>query len=256
MPTAIRSEPQLVIAIDNSTVDEARALTCELGAAGVTWVKVGLELYTQAGPSLVSDLKRNGFHVFLDLKLYDIPNTVAKAVKAAAATGADLLTVHASGGAEMLLAAQDATRGTALSLLGVTVLTSFGGATFDEVCTAWGAQAGSSVSRGAVVLRLAEMANAAGLPGIVCSASDLRDGELQKISWCAPPLLVTPGIRNAADSRDDQKSIATVEQAVRLGSTHLVVGRPITAPAKGTRAQAAAEFLRQIKEAHGVSSHS
>ena len=255
MNNTARLQPELVIALDNCTVDEARSLTRELADAGVSWFKVGLELYTQAGPSLVSDLKKNGFHVFLDLKLYDIPNTVAKAVKAASATGADLLTIHTSGGSEMMLAAQDAAKGTALSLLGVTVLTSFGGSGFDELCTAWGARAGTSVPRGAVVLRLAEMANAAGLPGIVCSASDLFDGELKKISWSSTPLFVTPGIRNSADSRDDQKSIATVEQAVRLGSSHLVVGRPITAPGKGSRAQAAMEFLRQIKEAYVVSSH-
>ncbi len=256
METAKRPLPQLIIALDNCTLVEARELARELGQAGVSWFKVGLELYTQAGPSLVSDLKKNGYHVFLDLKLYDIPNTVAKAVKAASSTGADLLTVHASGGTEMMIAAQDAAKGSALSLLGVTVLTSFGGASFDALCTAWGARAGGAIPRAAVVLRLAEMASTAGLPGIVCSASDLQDGDLRRISWRQPPLFVTPGIRNAADSRDDQKSIATVEQAVRLGSSHLVVGRPITAPAKGTRAEAASEFLRQIKEAHGISNHS
>ncbi|MBI3542854.1 MAG: orotidine-5'-phosphate decarboxylase [Deltaproteobacteria bacterium] len=250
-----KTAPQLIIALDNSTPDEARAVAAELSKSGVRWFKVGLELYTQAGPQFVTELKKQGLSVFLDLKLYDIPNTVAKAVKAAVGTGADLLTIHASGGPEMLEAAQKAAAGTSLSLLGVTVLTSFGGDAYDAVCVAWGARAGTAVPRGAVVLRLAEMAGKAGLPGIVCSASDLHDGELAKIKWAARPLFVTPGIRNSSDAKDDQKSIATVRQAVQLGSTHLVVGRPITAPVTGTRAEAARAFLREIEESHVVTAH-
>src|SRR4051812_7979406 len=117
-------EPQLIVALDNCLPDEARSLVEELAAAGVRWFKVGLELYTLTGPQFITELKKKGHHVFLDLKLYDIPNTVNKAVKAAVDTGADLLTIHCSGGPAMLAAAQQATRGSALNLLGVTVLTS------------------------------------------------------------------------------------------------------------------------------------
>ena len=131
--------PQLVIALDNCTVTEAGTLVDELSEAGVTWFKVGLELFSQGGPQLVKKLKDDGRKVFLDLKLHDIPNTVSKAVKAAVATGADLLTVHCSGGSEMLAAAQEATRGSQLSLLGVTVLTSLDGPTREAVCQAFGA---------------------------------------------------------------------------------------------------------------------
>lgn len=152
----------------------------------------------------------------------------------------------------MLEAAEAAARASTLKLLGVTVLTSFGGESFDGVCHAWGAREGARVPRGAVVLGLARMVARAGLPGIVCSASDLHDGELAKVKWAGRPLFVTPGIRNAADARNDQKSVATVEQAVQLGSTHLVVGRPITAPAQGTAAEAAAGFLKQIEVASGL----
>lgn len=128
------TEPQLIVPLDNCTLQEARELVGELQAAGVRWFKVGLELYTQTGPLFVRELKERGLSVFLDLKLHDIPNTVAKAVKAAVATGADLATVHCSGGREMLAAAQNAAQGSALSLLGVTVLTSLGGEGFDEIC--------------------------------------------------------------------------------------------------------------------------
>lgn len=252
-----RHKPELVIALDNTTPNEADVLVDELSSAGVKWFKVGLEMYTQVGPEYVARLKQKGLKVFLDLKLYDIPNTVAKAVKVAVDTGANLLTVHASGGPEMLAAARDAAAQSNLSLLGVTVLTSFGGSSFEEVCKAWGAQSGAGVPRDSVVLRLAELVAHAGLPGIVCSASDLGDRKILKLGWNVErPLFVTPGIRNAQDSKNDQKSVATVEQAVELGSTHLVVGRPITAPAQGSRVQAAKEFLNQIEASYVIASHS
>lgn len=254
--TATKKAPELIVALDNCQPEEAKAIVRDLESSGVTWFKVGLELYTQAGPEFVKALKSKGLSVFIDLKLYDIPNTVAKAVKAARETEADLLTIHCSGGTEMLSAAQDAAAGSPLSLLGVTVLTSFGGDSYDEVCAAWGARETAKVPRGAVVLRLAELAARSGLPGIVCSASDLHDGELKRIAWKGQPLFVTPGIRNASDEKNDQKSVATVKQAVMVGSTHLVVGRPITAPAKGTRTEAAKSFLKQIREVYGIPSHS
>ena len=245
---------QLIVALDHCDEQQSLLLIEELHASGVTWFKVGLELYTQAGPSIVQRLKDRGAHVFLDLKLYDIPNTVAQAVKAAAKTGADLLTVHCSGGVRMLEAAQEATKGTSLSLLGVTVLTSFGAEDFPGVAEAWGARSGAALPRNAVAFNLAELAAQSGLPGIVCSVSDLHDGQLKKIKWRhASPRFVTPGIRNASDPAHDQKSVATVAQAVQLGATHLVVGRPITNASD--RKSAAKSFLEQIREAHVVTSH-
>lgn len=238
---------QLIVALDNCNESEADRLTGELAQAGVTWFKVGLELYTLTGPAFVRQLKKRGLKVFLDLKLYDIPNTVAKAVKAAADTGADLLTVHASGGPVMLRAAQDATSGSPLKLLGVTVLTSMGSEDFPVVAEAWGARSGKDLPRGNVALKLAESAAQCGLPGIVCSVSDLHDGQFQKLNWTQSPLFVTPGIRNKNDAANDQKSIATVEQAIQIGSTHLVVGRPIIAAAD--RLAAARSFLSQLKGA-------
>jgi orotidine-5'-phosphate decarboxylase len=244
--------PQLIIALDNCSPDEAKVLVKEVSSAGVRWFKVGLELYTQAGPDFVKYLKDHGFFVFLDLKLYDIPNTVAKAVNAAAKTGADLLTIHASGGQDMLRAAQNETQGTLLSIIGVTVLTSFGGESFQKICETWGASQGGTVLREFVALGLAKLAAEASLSGIVCAVSDLQGGSLKKIQWKREqPFFVTPGIRDQGDSAQDQKSIATVAQAVTAGSSHLVVGRPITAPANGSRAEAAAKFLRQIESSYG-----
>lgn len=239
---------QLIVALDNCNEEQADRLSAEVAQAGVSWLKVGLELYTLTGPAFVKRLKSRGLNVFLDLKLYDIPNTVAQAVKSAADTGADLLTVHCSGGPRMLAAAQEATQGTKLSLLGVTVLTSFGNEDFPSVAEAWGARQGSALPRGSVALKLAEIAAKSGLPGIVCSVSDLHDGQLQKLNWShGRANFVTPGIRNAGDAANDQKSIATVEQAIIAGSTHMVVGRPITAASD--RVAAARSFLGQITNA-------
>jgi orotidine-5'-phosphate decarboxylase len=249
------SEPKLIVALDHCSEREARALVDELQSAGVNWFKVGLELYTQTGPRFVSELKKHGLFVFLDLKLYDIPNTVGQAVHAAVDTGADLLTLHCSGGSRMLQAAQRACDGSQLSLLGVTVLTSFGSEDFPGVSSAWGAPADVLPTRGAVALRLATLAAQSGLRGVVCSAADLSDGSLKQVGWSTDtPLFVTPGIRNTSDAVNDQTSVVTVAQAVAFGSTHLVVGRPITAA--GDRMSAAKQFIKQIRESHGLTSNS
>lgn len=246
------ARPQLIVALDNCRLPEAEALVDELQASGVKWFKVGLELYTQSGPSFVAALKKRGLSVFLDLKLYDIPNTVAKAVAAAGDTGADLLTLHASGGPAMLESARQAAARSTLSLLAVTVLTSFSTDDVAAVSTAWGAPASAAPDRAAVALRLAEHVSRAGISGIVCSVSDLCHGGLRKLPWRTPPMFVTPGIRNVADAKNDQASVATVEQAVNAGATHLVVGRPITAPSAGSRADAARFFLDQIKKVYVI----
>jgi len=240
-------QPELIVALDNCTPNEAEQLATELAGAQVRWLKVGLELYTQAGPALVREFKKRGFNVFLDLKLHDIPNTVAKAVAAAGEIGADLLTVHCSGGPAMLEAAQKAAAQSKLSLLGVTVLTSIGADDLSALARVWGVQS-IAPNRNEVAKNLAELAERAGLAGIVCSVPDLKAG-LKKVAQARSLYFVTPGIRGSNDASNDQKSVATVEEAVAAGSTHLVVGRPITSKAPGERAQAAATFLAMAAHA-------
>lgn len=245
--------PQLVVALDNCSQSEARLIATELSAAGVSWFKIGLELFSRSGPSFVSELKAAGSKIFVDLKLHDIPNTVGKATKAIASLGADLLTVHCSGGREMLRAAQEAAQGSQLSVVGVTVLTSLDEALFSELSEAWGAKQGSAVPRSSVSLSLAKLAAEAALSGIVCSVSDLHDGQLKRLPWGGEgSLFVTPGIRGPLDAKRDQKSTATATQAVIAGASHIVVGRPITDKPREKRVEAALKFLKEIQEAYAI----
>jgi orotidine-5'-phosphate decarboxylase len=182
-------------------------------------VKVGKELFTAAGPALVEDLVRRGFGIFLDLKFHDIPNTVAAACRAAAKLGVWMLNVHASGGRAMLEAAREAipAASDAPKLIAVTVLTSINDADLSEI--------GMNGTTDEAVLRLASLADACGLDGVVCSARE-TPGLRER---CRPGFtLVTPGIRAASDAADDQQRVMTPADAIRAGSTYLVVGRPIT----------------------------
>lgn len=185
------------------------------------WVKVGLELYLAAGPGIVETLRDRGVEVFLDLKLHDIPNTVAAAVRGLASSGASLLTVHTLGGPTMLAAAQKATAGSEARLLGVTVLTSMDAAQL--------AATGITGTPAEAVLRLARLASDAGLAGMVCSALELA---AVRNELGALPLLVVPGIRPAGAALGDQSRTATPFQAMRAGASLLVVGRPITQAAQ------------------------
>jgi orotidine-5'-phosphate decarboxylase len=208
---------EIIIALDYSVRDEALALVDRLGPAG-TFYKVGLELFTHAGPSVVEELSARGKRVFLDLKLHDIPNTVAGAVRAAAALDVDLLTVHGSGGRRMLEAARDAADGR-LGILAVTVLTSLTPAEMESV---WGREI---VSVRDEVARLADLASDVGVSGVVASALET--------SWLRRAvredfLIVTPGIRPAGGDRADQRRVATPADAVEAGADYLVIGRPIT----------------------------
>jgi orotidine-5'-phosphate decarboxylase len=221
----------IFVAID--TPDQARAAAL-LAAVGphVGGVKLGLEFFCACGQPGVRAVAA-GRRVFLDLKLHDIPNTVASAVRSVAALAPDLLTIHASGGAAMMQAARQASEAAALDgkrvrLLGVTVLTSFDAADLDAVG-----------QRGAVhdqTLRLAALAQACGLDGAICSpheAAALR-------AECGPDfLLVVPGVRPQKFDIADQKRVMTPAQAIAAGADHLVIGRPITAapdPAAAARA--------------------
>jgi orotidine-5'-phosphate decarboxylase len=186
--------------------------------------KVGSQLFTTAGPKAVEKLAGLGFEIFLDLKFHDIPNTVAHAVEAGVRLpGVRLMTIHASGGAEMMRAARDAagTRARRPKLLGVTVLTSLDAATLKSVGVA------APPLRQAVAL--AKLAKKSGLDGVVASAHEIR--EIRKA--CGPTfLIVVPGIRPSTAGADDQSRVATPGDAIRAGADFLVVGRPITAAAR------------------------
>lgn len=205
---------ELIVALDFDKADDAYALAEKVKGI-VPWVKVGLELFVAEGPQIVRKFKEMGFKVFLDLKLYDIPNTVKGAAKSALQSGADMLTVHLSGGKRMCEAAVEAGGTAGMKIFGVSVLTSF-----EE-----GEVPGYEGKLADLVGLLAEGAQEWGVHGIVCSGH-----EVQKIKTIAPSLLcLTPGIRfdeNAVS--DDQRRVMTPYRAVEAGSDYLVVGRPIT----------------------------
>jgi orotidine-5'-phosphate decarboxylase len=182
-------------------------------------LKIGKELFTAAGPQLVGELMTKGFDVFLDLKYHDIPNTVAKAVKAAADLGVWMVNVHASGGRRMLEAAREAVDASSNSplLIAVTVLTSM---TKEDLLTI-----GIDVEPAEQVMRLASLAKDVGLDGVVCSALEAQG---LKAALGKEFCLVTPGIRPIGASADDQRRIVTPQAAMANGSDYLVIGRPIT----------------------------
>lgn len=215
-PELTEARKHLIVALDFPTETEALALVDRLGNL-CQWFKVGLELYLSGGNSIVTKLTERGYSVFLDLKLHDIPNTVAGAVRSATSQGATLLTVHTSGGPVMLKAAADAAASGPVTLLGVTVLTSMDADQLHSV--------GVSGTPAAQVLRLAQMATASGLHGFVCSPEEVAQ---LRAALGPDAILVTPGIRPAGSDIGDQKRIATPAAAIAAGATYLVVGRPIT----------------------------
>jgi orotidine-5'-phosphate decarboxylase len=213
---------RLAVALDLPNEHEALKLVDRLGQT-CQWFKVGMELYYAAGNSIVHQLRNRGFSVFLDLKLHDIPNTVAGAVRSAAQAGASLLTIHASGGAAMMSAAAEAASAPGSPrLLAVTVLTSMDANQLAGI--------GITASPAEQVLRLAKLAQASGIDGMVCSAEEVATVRRET----GPnTLLVIPGIRPTGSAvqgvfGDDQKRIATPAQAIANGASMLVVGRPIT----------------------------
>ncbi len=194
--------------------------------------KVGLELFVAEGAGAVELVKARGGRVFLDLKLHDIPETVARSVTAATALGVDLLTVHVAGGKEMLTRAVEAAAGR-LELLGVTVLTSLTAQDLQDD--------GGSLAPADLVARRARLATAAGVRGLVCSAHEIT------LARAAAPdsVLVVPGVRPVGAAAGDQKRIATPAAAARAGADYLVVGRPIRdAPAP---ARAFAAIVEEIE---------
>lgn len=207
----MKRSPEIILALDVNDVKKACGLVNDLYPR-ISFFKVGLQLFTACGPEIVRFITAKGARVFLDLKFHDIPNTVAAAVRQGVAGGASLLTLHVSGGETMLKAAADAADEEASKikvprpqLWGVTVLTSAPADPQD-------------------VLYRAQTAVACGLDGVVCS---VKETVLLREHLPASTVIVTPGIRLSGENIHDQKRVATIEDAVRAGSSYLVVGRPI-----------------------------
>ena len=209
----------IIVALDYPDRASAEAMAARLDPT-LCRLKVGKELFTRAGPDLVRALVQRGFDVFLDLKFHDIPNTTAAAVAAAAELGVWMVNVHASGGAKMMAAARTALASfgnDAPLLIAVTVLTSMDSEQLHGI--------GLDVSPATQVLRLAKLAQNAGLDGVVCSAQETT---LLRSELGRPFTLVTPGIRPVGAGANDQSRIATPADALAAGSDYLVIGRPIT----------------------------
>jgi orotidine-5'-phosphate decarboxylase len=212
------SDPKIIVALDYNTAEAAAALVARLDPQ-LCKLKVGKELFTAAGPAWVEHLVGQGYGVFLDLKFHDIPHTVAQACKAAAALGVWMVNVHALGGRAMMTAAREALEDLPQrpKLIAVTVLTSMGPNDLADL--------GIAEAPHQLVRRLARLARNCKLDGVVCSAQEaamLR--EEQGPDFC----LVTPGIRPASASKDDQNRVMTPIEALRAGANYLVIGRPIT----------------------------
>lgn len=211
--------PRIIVAMDYDNVDDCLTMARRL-SPDYCRLKVGKELFTRSGPAVVEQLTELGFDVFLDLKFHDIPNTVAGAVRAAADLGVWMVNIHASGGERMMQAAREAldkNSGRRPLLIGVTVLTSM----TEEDLRATGVERDPM----AQVQHLAQLSRQSGLDGVVCSAQEA--GALRKHlgdDFC----LVTPGIRPAGTSTDDQRRTLTPQEAMAAGSHYLVVGRPVT----------------------------
>ncbi|MBL1278331.1 MAG: orotidine-5'-phosphate decarboxylase [Ectothiorhodospiraceae bacterium] len=212
------ANPKVIVALDFPSADEALSLARNLDPTQCR-VKVGKELFTRAGPALVEQLQQLNFELFLDLKYHDIPNTTAQACRAAAELGVWMVNVHALGGRRMMEAAREAIDKTQQPplLIAVTILTSLEGPELAEI-----GLSGEPVDN---VVRLARLAADSGMDGVVCSPKEVAalretiEGDFH---------LVTPGVRPAGAAVGDQKRITTPEDAIRLGSSYLVIGRPIT----------------------------
>jgi len=230
----MRPEDRLIVALDVSSAAEAQKIVQALGPAVSTY-KVGNQLFTTEGPSMVRELVGSGKKVFLDLKFHDIPNTVAGGVRSAAALGVSMLTVHAAGGSAMLRAAIDAARQAPKPpiILAVTVLTSLSDADLQQTGVA-----GRTLDHALV---LATLARNCGCDGVVASP---HEALVIRQNLGAGLAIVTPGIRPAGSGKGDQSRVNTPTEAIAAGADYLVVGRPITEAADPRRA--AEEIMKEI----------
>lgn len=225
-------DPKVIVALDYAAIEPCLSFVDQL-EPGSCRLKVGKEMFTLFGPELVKQLHAKGFEVFLDLKFHDIPNTVAKAVAAAAELGVWMVNVHASGGERMMKAAAEALKAyeKAPKLIAVTVLTSMEQQDLEGI--------GLNVTPEQQVRRLAALTAECGLDGVVCSA---QEASMLKNELGAEFKLVTPGIRPEGSEKGDQRRVMTPVTAVEAGSDYLVIGRPITQAANP------AEVLAQINQ--------
>lgn len=233
---------RVIVALDVDTREEVREL-CSLLSGEVGMFKVGMQAFYRMGRELLEELRRGEAGIFLDLKLHDIPNTVAQSCRALTGLGVQIVNVHASGGRDMMRAAREAVGDEAARLsiprprvIAVTVLTSLGDGDLTEI----GYRAGARDAAAG----LARLAQESGLDGVVCSpweAAGVREA-------CGPGFLtVTPGVRPSAGGTQDQKRVMTPAEAIRQGADYLVIGRPITQA--GDPVQAVRSIVREMEEA-------
>jgi orotidine-5'-phosphate decarboxylase len=235
--SALEPRERLIVALDFPSALEARRTASRIRAAA-GWLKVGKQLFTAEGPAVVRELAQAGHNIFLDLKYHDIPATVAGAVKAAAALGVGIITVHGSGGSSMLKAAVEAAREAEAPpmIVAVTVLTSHTDAELQETGVA-----GRVLDH---ALRLASLARSAGCDGVVASAKEAAEIRRELGSGFA---IISPGVRPAGAAHHDQARVVTPAEAIKAGATHIVVGRPITGAADP--AAAADQIAEEIRRA-------
>jgi orotidine-5'-phosphate decarboxylase len=226
---------RLIVALDVSSVAAAHTIVVAIGDAVSTY-KIGMQLFTAAGPAAVREVAGMGKQVFLDLKYHDIPNTVSAAVREAGNLGVSMVTLHGAGGTEMLAAAVNAAQGSSIRLLAATVLTSMDEHDLHET--------GIEDDLGDQVVRITSLALNSGCAGVVSSAREVR---MLRDKFGEQFLAVTPGVRSAGSNHEDQARVVTPAEAISAGASHIVVGRPIT----GARdpARAAQEILEQIGSA-------
>ncbi|MEY2485502.1 MAG: orotidine-5-phosphate decarboxylase [Verrucomicrobiota bacterium] len=220
-----KASGKIIVALDVATKNEALVLVEQLSPE-IRFFKVGLQLFTSAGPEFVRELVRSGAKIFLDLKLHDIPNTVSAAVDAAAELGAEMLTVHLSGGETMVRAAVEAGKNR-VGIIGVTALTSHNQETLRSI--------GIGDTTENYVLRLTRLGIACRIRGVVASA---REAKRLREEFGETIKIITPGIRPTWSETGDQKRITTPKEALASGADYLVIGRPITAhssPLKAVR---------------------
>ena len=217
MEESLAAKDKIIVALDLPSVDAARNMIKTLGK-GVSWYKIGLQLFALGGPAFIQEVKAGGAQIFLDLKFHDIPNTVRSAVESSCALGVDMLTIHLSGGSEICQAAVKGRGSNSTLILGVTVLTSQTEATLAET--------GVNRSMTQQVISLAALAKANGITGLIASPLELEPLHQE---FGKSFVIVTPGVRPTWSEAGDQKRFTTPSEAIKLGADYLVIGRPITA---------------------------